>query len=88
MQSLSEEDLVDVYDQFLSDEDDPLQGEVPRGVFTLGPDDFLNELHRRQQDRQTAAVVNLTNQVRWMTAVIVVCTVIVMILTILLYLKE
>ena len=63
LRSMSEADLIRRHD------------EEAQSTVT-GVDYCLDELHRREQERHTLAMLALTKQMRWMTVVITIATIV------------
>jgi hypothetical protein len=62
LRALSDDELISYYDPLMA----PRQN-----AFVSGPDDYLNELRRRETDRQTTWLVRLTWVIAALTVVLV-----------------
>lgn len=60
----------------LSDEDVIAQHDARAGFTDMGPDYYMWELYRRDQERQTSEMLRLTDKITIMTAVITIATLI------------
>jgi hypothetical protein len=68
LQSMSDEEVIAAFDRWMSHGRD--RGDPPERTMTyfMGADDYLQEIHRRHQDRQTDQMLELTKEVRDMTS--------------------
>ena len=69
LREMSDEDIIERHDDLANST-------------LIGTKHYLSELVRRDQDRQTKAMLSLTNKINIMTVVITICTVVITVFTI------
>lgn len=81
LRAKSDEEIITLHDQIAKLDDQIAKHAIEKVHY------YLNELTRRDQSRQTEAILSYTRRITWMTGIVVLATILNLVITFLLLYK-